>query len=216
MQFLIVSPVRLLRDGLAMLLGQRPQVTAVRTAASAEDALILLRDFRPTLVLLDVGSPARPHVLRQIATTSPSAQVLGFAAGDNDEDVLAYAEAGIAGFVSRDASIDDLFDALERAARGELLCTARTAGTMFRRLAALAGSREVVADDAQLTSRERQILKFVDEGLSNKEIAHRLQIGVSTVKNHVHRILEKLHVSRRGEAAARLRRTVAGVSAQIV
>jgi DNA-binding NarL/FixJ family response regulator len=87
---------------------------------------------------------------------------------------------------------------------------------MFRRLAALAGSREVVADDAQLTSRERQILKFVDEGLSNKEIAHRLQIGVSTVKNHVHRILEKLHVSRRGEAAARLRRTVAGVSAQIV
>jgi DNA-binding NarL/FixJ family response regulator len=88
--------------------------------------------------------------------------------------------------------------------RGELPCTPRLAATLFQRLALHASHRQ---DDGALglTAREREILTLIDGGLSNKEIAHRLNIEVATVKNHVHRILDKLHVKRRGEAAARIR-----------
>jgi len=210
MRCLIVSPVRLLRDGLTMLLRQYPRVEAARTAASAADALGVLREFPATLVLLDIGWPDWPETLRQISTASAGVQVLGFAATDPEQDVLVYAAAGITGFVSRDASIEDLFDALDRAMRGELLCSPRVAGAMFRQLTTLAGALDVELDveRVQLTGREREIMQFIDAGLSNKEIAQRLRMGVSTVKNHVHRILEKLQVTRRGEAAARLRRSM--------
>lgn len=206
MRCLIVSPVRLLRDGLAMLLRERPQVEVVHTAASARDAVTVLQSFNATVMLLDVSARERPEVVRQISAVAPAIQIVGFAAGDEEQDVLACAEAGIAGFVSREASIEDLFEALDRSARGELICSPRAAGTMFRHLANL-GSRPTGAKDegVPLTGREREILRCVAEGLSNKEIANRLRIGVSTVKNHVHRVLEKLRVNRRGEAAAHLR-----------
>jgi DNA-binding NarL/FixJ family response regulator len=79
------------------------------------------------------------------------------------------------------------------------------AAALFRRLATLAAGRAPAAGAQQLTTREREILRLIDGGLSNKEIAGRLSIEVATVKNHVHNILEKLHVRTRTEAAARLR-----------
>lgn len=207
MRILIVSSVRLLRDGLAMLLEQRPWVESVRLASSDVDAIAALRDFMPTLILLDVSAPDGVAAARRIAGLVDDVQVIGFAAGDGDHDVLSYAAAGVAAFISRDASAEELFAAVDRAANGELLCSPRVAGTMFRSLATLSTLARVApnAAEAALTGREREIVRCIDEGMSNKEIARLLRIGVSTVKNHVHSILEKLHVTRRSEAAARLR-----------
>jgi DNA-binding NarL/FixJ family response regulator len=89
--------------------------------------------------------------------------------------------------------------------RGEFLCSPGTAATLLRRVAALAAERHTADNGARLTPREQQVVRLIDEGLSNKEIARRLSIEVRTVKNHVHSILEKLQVRRRGEAAARMR-----------
>ena len=208
MRVLIVSSVRLLRDGLAMMLEHRPRLDVVRTACSADDAMSVLRGFAATLILLDVSAADGLAAAQQLAASVRDVQIIGFAASDLDHDVLAYAAAGIAAFVSRDASTDELFVAVDRAAAGELLCSPRAAGSMFRRLAALAGRVEVAvrtSADPSLTGREREIVHCIDEGMSNKEIARRLHIGVSTVKNHVHHILEKLKVTRRAEAAARIR-----------
>jgi two-component system nitrate/nitrite response regulator NarL len=92
--------------------------------------------------------------------------------------------------------------------RGETLCSPRIAATLFRRVAALAADRRVGDERTlrRLTRRERQIVDLIADGLSNKEIAHRLQIEFATVKNHVHNILEKLQVTRRADAVAALRR----------
>lgn len=110
---------------------------------------------------------------------------------------------GVAGFLPRDATLDDLAHTLTKVARGEAVCSSSVAGALLRRISTEAHQRTVTAD--HLTPREREVLVLIEQGLSNKQIAQRLGIEVRTVKNHVHNLLEKLRVQRRGEAAARLR-----------
>jgi DNA-binding NarL/FixJ family response regulator len=118
-------------------------------------------------------------------------------------ELLRFAEAGIAGYVTRTASSADLVTAIESADRGEAVCSPRAAAALLDHVANLAA--DAAEPDGALTARELEILALIDEGLSNKEIAGRLFISVPTVKSHVHNILRKLGASRRGQAAARVR-----------
>lgn len=203
-RILIVSPVRLLRDGLATLLQQRTRVHEVSAVDSAQAALAACPSFRPGLILLDAGSDEALEAARALSPCG--VRIVGFASRELEHDVLAYAEAGIACFVPREASVEELLAAIDRAAHGELLCSPRAAGIMFRRLAAMARGELPAPPSQGLTDRERQILDLLDTGRSNKEIARILGIGLPTVKNHVHNVLAKLHVRRRGEAVARMRK----------
>ena len=124
---------------------------------------------------------------------------------ETDDEICECAEAGIAGYVARNGSKEDLIAALENAVRGEFLCSPRTAASLFRRLAAHFQTTKQRPPQAALSSREQDIIALIDRGLSNKEIARQLKISLPTVKNHVHNILEKLQVRRRGAAAALLR-----------
>jgi two-component system nitrate/nitrite response regulator NarL len=119
--------------------------------------------------------------------------------------VIAFAEAGVLGFVEGGASVEELRSGIECAARGEASCPPRIATTLLARLASLTGVQRGVSEPTGLTRRERQIVQLIAEGMSNKEIAQRLCIEVATVKNHVHNILEKLKVGRRGDAVTRFR-----------
>jgi DNA-binding NarL/FixJ family response regulator len=153
-----------------------------------------------------MAMPDSLAAVRELAAMPAHAKIVAFAVAEVDEVVLACAEAGVASYVPRDASIEDLVASVHRAARGEMLCSPRIAATLFRRVAALAAEVQPAAAAAVLlTRREREIVELIDGGLSNKEIAQRLSIEVATVKNHVHNLLEKLHVHRRGQAAARVR-----------
>jgi DNA-binding NarL/FixJ family response regulator len=204
-RIMIVSLVRLLREGLAAILIQHPAFQDVCAVADADAALAALSSFDPTLVLLDIAGEDGLAAGRLIANAAPSLHILGFAARAREHDVLAYARSGVSGFVSCEASTEDLIDAIGRAARGELLCPPKVAGILFRHLAAQTRIADAHPRHAPLTERERQIVHCIDQGYSNKEIARHLSIELSTVKNHVHSILDKLQVARRGEAAARMR-----------
>jgi len=205
LRILIVSSVRLVRDGLVLVLRQRTSVSGVFSAATPADAVSAITEFRPTIVVLDLANDNALGAARLLRQASQGMQIVGFSAGEHEPDVLSYAEAGIAGFVSPDASMDELLAAIDRAATGELLCSPRAAGAMFRRLAVLSAQYRGDSAALPLTSRELEIVHRINMGLSNKGIARDLRIGLSTVKNHVHNILEKLRVSRRGESAARFR-----------
>src|SRR5262249_35571818 len=122
-----------------------------------------------------------------------------------DEEVLACAEAGIAGFVAADSSGEDLVAAVRHAMRDELHCSPQMAGLLFRRVRALVTHRPHSVLPVTLTRRERQVLELLEQGMSNKEIGRALNISDTTVKTHVHYVIEKLQVHRRGEAAAWLR-----------
>jgi DNA-binding NarL/FixJ family response regulator len=202
---LIVSEIRLYREGLAEMLHSEDGVDVVGTAAGADEAVRALRDGKPDIVLLDMAIPDNAWLVSALVAAVPGTRVVALAVPENEREVLACAEAGVAGYVTREGSVEDLVAAVESVARGEILCSPRMAATLFQRIATLALERSPGSIESRLTSRELEILDLIDQGLSNKEIARRLTIELSTVKNHVHNILEKLNVSRRSEAAARAR-----------
>ena len=215
-RILVVAGVRLYEEGLARVLDADERFGVVGTARSFGDALTVLRTLPapPEVVLLDIGRPDRHVAVRAIRDEFPEARVVALAVREFDEDIVGWAEAGVAGLVSLEASLDDLAATVESVVRGETLVPARTAAVLLERVAELARAGVATAESAALTPREREIAVLLDEGLSNKEIAARLHIELPTVKNHVHHILGKLQVSRRGEAAAALRGTLpAGSSA---
>jgi two-component system, NarL family, nitrate/nitrite response regulator NarL len=180
----LVTSVRLLQDGLAHLLRDRDPALCVETIYPDDALETRLLSFAPDVVLIDIVTLRR---------------TVAFAVDEVEEDLLACAEVGVAGFVGRDASVEELLDAVASAQRGELHCPPRLASLMFHRLTALVGGG---TDRLSLTSRQIQIVRLIEAGLSNKEIARQLSIEVSTVKNHVHNVLGKLRVNHRWQAPA--------------
>jgi two-component system nitrate/nitrite response regulator NarL len=198
----IVSDSRLYREGLALSLARIDRVAVVGSAESLASAIVCIADFSPDVLLLDitmVGGLTLPSVLSKAGTP---VKVIAFSVADTEDEICACAEAGIAGYVSRDGSADDLVSAVEGAIRGEVLCPPRVVASLFRRLALFARTIGQPGPGGALTAREHEILTLIDKGLSNKQIARHLQISLATVKNHVHNLLDKLGVRRRGEAVA--------------
>jgi two-component system nitrate/nitrite response regulator NarL len=204
----VVADVCLYREGLAGALARRGEARVLGTAATRAEAAALVRDARPDVVLLDMATPQAADIVRDARAAHADVKIVAVAVAESEELVLACAELGLAGYVARTASLDDLIETVRAVARGELVCPPHIAGSLFRRVAALAGRTAPAAAPAPadvLTPREREVLSLIDRGCTNKEISRRLSIELSTVKNHVHNVLEKLQVRRRSAAAARMR-----------
>jgi two-component system, NarL family, nitrate/nitrite response regulator NarL len=200
---LISGDVRLYREGLERIIGADPRFTVVGSSARAQDAIDVARARRPELVLVDLATAGSMNAIRALAAESISSVAIGVP--ETDREVVECAEAGVAGYVSRDDSIADLIATMETVIEGDMHCSPRIAAILRRRVAALAARPPTASDKVRLTVRESEIVALIDEGLSNKEIGQRLSIQLATVKNHVHNVLEKLQVNRRGEAAAFVR-----------
>jgi DNA-binding NarL/FixJ family response regulator len=198
---LIVAEVRLYREGLAGSLSVCSQLDGVGTCANRTDACERARQLRPDVVLVDMATRESLELIRDLRAEVLPCRVLAFAVDEIAADVLECAEAGAAGYVTADASIDDLATAIERIARAELVCSPRIAAQLFGRISER--SDRSPFESKPLTSRERQVLDCICDGQSNKEIAQKLNIAEPTVKNHVHHLLEKLAVTTRAQAAAR-------------
>jgi DNA-binding NarL/FixJ family response regulator len=202
----LVAETRFYREGLADALSRRPELRVVGTAASAGDALARIRLLEPGVVLLDTAVAGMFELVRRLGDAQAPTPVIALALPERASEVLACAEAGVSGYVTQDASLEDLAGTIRGVLRGELRCTPRIAATLFKRVATLAAAPGRPSPVGGLTTREREVLAALDEGLSNRQIAARLCIEVATVKNHVHHILEKLQVASRSEATAYARR----------
>jgi two-component system nitrate/nitrite response regulator NarL len=200
----ILSDVRLYREGLSLCLSRQPTFAVLGMGDHSAAALAQAVERSPDVIILDVADRRSFDVAKALRVHLPAVKMVAFAVGEAEEEVLACAAAGFAGYVARDGSEVDLVTAIENAYRGELCCSPRMAGLLFKQVAVLSVSHPAAAEPPNLTRRERQILELLARGLSNKEIAREMRIGSATVKNHVHNVLEKLRVRRRGEAAARL------------
>jgi len=162
----------------------------------------------PRVILLNMASRDAMTLLRHALKLSTHARVVVLGVSEDDEsEIVACAEAGVAGYHLRSESLEDLVVLIHKVAAGESLCSPRVAAILLKRLSALASERQPVDRELVLTAREIQILRMLEEGLANRDIAERLCIAVHTVKNHVHSLLNKLGVSTRAQAAA-IARTV--------
>ena len=205
----VASGVRFYAEGLAEALSN--DVISVLLAVPDVDALLsVLLHTVPDVVLVDLAGMDQLEELRHVVTAAAPVPFIALAVREDDADVIGWAEAGVAGIVTRSASLVELTDAIFAAARGESPCSPTVPAMLLRRVAAASRERLHNAPMPALTAREREIADLLALGLTNKEIAARLFLGVSTVKNHVHNVLRKLDASSRVEAVARMRRA-AGV-----
>jgi two-component system, NarL family, nitrate/nitrite response regulator NarL len=201
----VICRVRLYHDTLVKLLNRQAGISAVGSAEIGENLISSLEAIAPDTVLLDLGSPEALPLAARIVRARPGTRILGFGIDDAPLRVIACAEAGLCGYVPSDASVADLANAARRIALGHTVCSAEMADKLFLHLRNVALGGPASSAEAALTSRQRQILGLIEEGLSNKQIAQRLALGPSTVKNHVHGLLGRLQVGRRTEAVARIR-----------
>jgi two-component system, NarL family, nitrate/nitrite response regulator NarL len=203
---LILTEIGLYREALSQSLRSDERFDVVGVVAGREEAVTAVEEVGPEIVLVDMPTPAGANAVRTLVAAAPEIKVVALAVPEVERDVIAFAEAGAAGYVAREGSMDDLVAAVESVARGECLLSPEIAAKLFRRVATLAREPRLEPTGERLTARELDVLRLIEEGLSNKEIATALSIELPTVKNHVHSILEKLEVRRRTEAAARARR----------
>lgn len=163
----------------------------------------VLGEGAPEIVLFNVDTRDSLTLLRIITDSCPEAKVIAVGISEDDEsEIVECAEAGVAGYQLRAESLDHLLTLISRVANGESFCTPKVSAILLKRLSTLAAQRRPVAKELVLTAREIQILRLLESGLSNQEIADQLFIALHTVKNHVHSVLSKLGVSTRAEAAA--------------
>jgi DNA-binding NarL/FixJ family response regulator len=161
-----------------------------------------LREATPDIVLLNMVT-SDVTLLRSLREMCPHAKVIVIGISEDDEsEVVACAEAGVAGYHLRTESLDDLLVLISKVFEGESACSPRVSAILLKRLSTLAAQRQPEAKELVLTAREIQILQLLEIGLSNRDIADRLCIALHTVKNHVHSVLSKLGVSTRAEAVA--------------
>lgn len=197
--------IRLYREGLVYVLGRIDGLHVVGTASTPAEAVRVLPDLDAAVLLVDLPAADSFSALPRLRAAAPMAKVLAIAVPEVVDEVLRRAEAGIEGYVTREASLNDLVRAVEGVHRGELICSPNIAAALLRHVGRLAAGRSpAAADRSLLTQRQRQIAVLLGDGLSNKEIASTLSIETTTVKNHVHTILEKLKVERRTEVARAL------------
>ncbi|MBP5936900.1 response regulator [Streptomyces acidiscabies] len=201
---LVAEDQSAVRSGLVLILGSAPDIEVIGEAADGEQAVSLARELSPDLVLMDVQMPRLDGVSATKQITAESlADVLILTTFDLDEYVFGALRAGASGFLLKNAEASQLLDAVRTVARGEGLI----APAVTRRLItefATATARHPTTDPTvlnTLTRREREVLTCLGDGLSNADIAKRLDMAEATVKTHVSRLLAKLELRSRVQAA---------------
>lgn len=200
-KLIIASEVRFIRESLTEILRRNPAVVVVSHAQSSEEILSLSHELRPDMVLLDAAVRDGIALVRHLRETMAKPRVVVFAVSESVESVVEWAEAGIAGFIPSSAALADLNTLLTDIEAGRQACSALVSAGLIRRIAVAAGSDGQKFLRAKLTRRELEIVSLIRAGLSNKEISRRLNIGVTTTKSHVHNVLNKMNLHRRGQAA---------------
>jgi len=204
---LIVDDHPVFRDGLAGLLATLPDVEIAGTAGTAEEALAVLQDSAPDIVLMDINLPGASGVeaTRKVLAAAPATAVLVVSMVDDDDSVFAALAAGARGYVLKGASAGEITAALRTVAAGGAVFGAGIASRLLARTPAHPPGPAPTSEQNDLTAREREVLDLLADGVSNRHIARSLGISLKTVQNHVSRILDKLQAADRTQAALRAR-----------
>jgi two-component system nitrate/nitrite response regulator NarL len=193
-RLLIVDDHPVVRRGIRMSLERNPRVQIVGEASNGREALVLVRELKPDVVLMDIDMPqmnglAVTDLLRR---EMPEVKVLILSTYSNSEYVMRIIQCGARGFVLKEAAADEVVNAIEAVISGGTHFSSEVARVALNQV--VRGNTDNSAPLTRLTNREREVLLFIAEGFSNKEIATQLDIGVRTVETHRERIMRKLDI----------------------
>ncbi len=197
---LVVDDHSVVRQGVRTFLAIQPNLEVIGEAESGEKAISLCTDFAPDVVLLDLLMPGMNGVetTRRIKAISPRSQIIILTSYHENEFILPAIQAGALSYLLKDVSPPDLVEAVNKAARGEAVLHPQIAVQIMQGLRA---DQKAKTELDELTTREREVLQLIAEGLSNILIGEKLFISEKTVKSHVSNILSKLHLADRTQVA---------------
>jgi DNA-binding NarL/FixJ family response regulator len=200
----IIEDNRLVREGMMDMLSELPDVQVVLAATSLETAT--LKEINPCVILLDVGLQDK-NSLRLAETVQKEmadSRVIVMDLLAAHEEIAEFVHVGVAGFILKDATFEDFVGTIRSVAEGARVLPPPMTGTLFSQIARVAVQRgkEAALEGVRMTQREREVIELIGLGMSNKEIAQRLNIAADTVKSHVRNVMEKLALHTRLQIAA--------------
>ena len=203
---LLIEDNRLLRDGITAMLNEQPDIRVVSSSGNG-DALEKAQKINPQVVLLDLGlrSQNSLRVAGLIKKEFPKAEIVVMDLMPVQAEVVEFVKVGVAGFILKDATIDDFLETIRLVAEGKKVLPPSLAHSLFAHIveyAVQSGKTSHLLKAVRLTKREHEVIDLIAKGMSNKDIARELNIAVHTVKSHVHNTLEKLALHTRLELAS--------------
>lgn len=199
----IVEDDSTIRETLSALFGFEPGIELFTVHSTAEDALLRIQDLCPDVMVMDINLPGASGIdcVRSMSQRCQRAQFLMYTVHDDDHRVFEALKAGANGYILKSSTPDEILAAVKELHGGGSPMSAHVARRVVQHLRPMSVSARSPA--AELSQRERQVLELLAEGLLYKEIGDRLGITVGTIKQHIHRIYEKMHVQNRTEAVNR-------------
>jgi DNA-binding NarL/FixJ family response regulator len=205
-RLILIEDNRLLREGINAMLKKEPDITVVASFDDSDLVIDKIIELKPNVVLLDLGLPNQDsfELVRSLKSDHKEVKVVVMDLVPIQEDIMRFVEAGVSGFILKDATVSEFTKTLRLVAAGEKVLPPTMAGSLFSQIVDY-GVKElgpsVVVQSVKMTKREREIVELIAEGLANKEIAFKLNLSIYTVKSHVHNILEKMALNTRVQIA---------------
>lgn len=205
-RLLLVEDNRLLREGLTAMLNEQPDIDVVAAFGNGKEAVLKgTQELKPQIILLDLGLKGQ-NSLRLVETVKreyPEVKMIVMDLIPVQADMIEFVKAGVSGFILKDATFADFAGTIRSVAAGASVLPPSVTGSLFSQIIEKGGGRghAKLAESVRMTRREREVIELIAEGLSNKEIAERLNIATFTVKSHVHNILDKLALRTRLQVA---------------
>jgi DNA-binding NarL/FixJ family response regulator len=204
-RLLLIENNRLLRDGISSILKAHKDIIIIAASGDDKNSLPKIRQLKPNVVLLDLGlrSQNSLHVVEIVKKDFPKAKVIVMDLAPVQADILQYVKAGANGFILKDASLNDLLITIRTVADGSTVLPPLLIDSLFSQIVdhAVREGKSQLKEAVWMTNREREVINFLGEGMSNKEISQKIRVSTYTIKSHIHNIMEKLALHTRLEIA---------------
>ena len=204
-RLLLIEDNRLLRDGILSILKPNNDIIIIAASGDGKNTLLKIKQLKPNVVLLDLGlrSQNSLHVVEIVKKDFPGAKIIVMDLAPVQADILQYVKAGANGFILKDASLNDLLITIRTVADGSTVLPATLVDSLFSQIVdhAVREGKSKLTNSVRMTTREREVIGLLSEGMSNRVIGQKIHISTYTVKSHIHNIMEKLALHTRLEIA---------------